>query len=206
MIILFPKGTVVARVLKSLALLAALAMAGAGPAAEAAQIQRLYHSNKTDGKSSLPKFGQSSAASVEFASKEAPGTLVVDVDQRALYLVEGGGKALRYTISVGRDGFGWSGTVVVRAKKEWPDWRPPAEMRQRQPELPELVPAGPYNPLGARALYLYRGGQDTLYRIHGTNDADGVGANDTSGCFRLTNTDIMDLYRRVPIGTKVVVR
>ncbi|WP_095198239.1 L,D-transpeptidase [Mesorhizobium carmichaelinearum] len=154
----------------------------------------------------LPAMGPSLRKAVAFTTTEQPGTIVIRKNEKALYLVTRQGQALRYQISVGRDGFGWTGVVKVGAKTEWPQWRPPREMRARQPELPELVPAGPYNPLGARALYLLQDGHDTLYRIHGTNDPSGVGFDGTSGCFRLTNTDVIDLFKRVPIGTKVVVQ
>lgn len=154
----------------------------------------------------LPAMGPSLRKAVAFATTEQPGTIIIRKNEKALYLVTRQGQALRYQISVGRDGFGWTGVVKVGAKTEWPQWRPPREMRARQPELPELVPSGPYNPLGARALYLLRDGHDTLYRIHGTNDPTGVGFDGTSGCFRLTNTDVIDLFKRVPIGTKVVVQ
>jgi len=154
----------------------------------------------------LPAMGPSLRKAVAFATTEQPGTIIIRKNEKALYLVTRQGQALRYQISVGRDGFGWTGVVKVGAKTEWPQWRPPREMRARQPELPELVPSGPYNPLGARALYLLRDGRDTLYRIHGTNDPSGVGFDGTSGCFRLTNTDVIDLFKRVPIGTKVVVQ
>ena len=154
----------------------------------------------------LPAMGPSLRKAVAFATTEQPGTIIIRKSEKALYLVTRQGQALRYQISVGRDGFGWTGVVRVGAKTEWPQWRPPREMRARQPELPELVPSGPYNPLGARALYLLRDGHDTLYRIHGTNDPSGVGFDGTSGCFRLTNTDVIDLFKRVPIGTKVVVQ
>lgn len=153
----------------------------------------------------LPGMGPSFRKQVEFTTGEAVGTIVIRKDAKDLYLVIAPDRALRYRISVGREGFGWTGVVRVGAKQEWPEWRPPPEMRSRQPELPEMVPSGPYNPLGARALYLHEGGKDTLYRIHGTNDPDGVGFDGTSGCFRLTNTDILDLYGRVKIGAKVVV-
>ncbi|MER9267763.1 MULTISPECIES: L,D-transpeptidase [unclassified Mesorhizobium] len=154
----------------------------------------------------LPAMGPSLRKFVAFQTAEQPGTIIIRKHEKALYLVTREGEALRYQISVGRDGFGWSGTVEVRAKTEWPEWRPPKEMRARQPELPEMVPAGPYNPLGARALYLSRDGHDTLYRIHGTNDPSGVGFDGTSGCFRLTNTDVIDLFKRVSVGAKVVVQ
>ena len=153
----------------------------------------------------LPAMGPSLRKAVAFQTGEQPGTIVIRKNEKALYLVTGQGQALRYQISVGRDGFGWTGTVKVASKTEWPEWRPPKEMRARQPELPAMVPAGPYNPLGARALYLSRDGRDTLYRIHGTNDPKGVGFDGTSGCFRLTNTDVIDLFKRVAVGAKVVV-
>jgi lipoprotein-anchoring transpeptidase ErfK/SrfK len=153
----------------------------------------------------LPKMGPSFRQKVNFGSQEPRGTIIVRPGEKALFLVVGEGQAIRYRISVGRDGFGWTGSAKVGAKKEWPEWRPPAEMRAREPGLPDIVPPGPYNPMGARALYLYRNGQDTLYRIHGTNDPGGVGFDGTSGCFRLTNTDAVDLYQRVAVGSKVVV-
>ncbi|ESX77956.1 L,D-transpeptidase [Mesorhizobium sp. M0309] len=154
----------------------------------------------------LPAMGPSLRKTVAFETTEQPGTIVIRKGEKALYLVIRQGQALRYQISVGRDGFGWTGVVKVGAKTEWPEWRPPREMRARQPDLPQMVPAGPYNPLGARALYLLRNGRDTLFRIHGTNDPKGVGFDGTSGCFRLTNTDVIDLFRRVAIGAKVVVQ
>jgi len=134
-----------------------------------------------------------------------PGTIVVDTRSKFLYLVLGGGRAIRYGIGVGREGFGWRGVTTVGRKAPWPDWRPPAEMRARQPHLPVLVKGGPDNPLGARALYLYRGKRDTLYRIHGTNERWSIGRSVSSGCFRMLNEDVVDLYRRVPVGTRVVV-
>ncbi len=168
--------------------------------------QEAFAGTRKTGRVPLPEMGPSLRQTVAFDSKEQTGTIVIRKDERALYLIAAGGKALRYQISVGRDGFGWTGTVTVGSKQEWPEWRPPAEMRERQPDLPDMVPAGPYNPLGARALYLHRAGKDTLFRIHGTNDPSGVGFDGTSGCFRLTNTDVIDLYRRVAVGTRVVVQ
>ncbi|MFC6585716.1 L,D-transpeptidase [Sulfitobacter aestuariivivens] len=117
----------------------------------------------------------------------------------------GGGKAEKYLVSIGREGFVWTGTTYVARKAEWPGWRPPGEMRKRDTGLPSYVPPGPYNPLGARALYLYENGRDTLYRIHGTNSAGTVGNYETSGCFRLTNRDVIDLFQKVGNGTKVIV-
>lgn len=139
---------------------------------------------------------------VDYRTDEFPGTVVVHTAERALYLVLEGGKALKYAIGVGREGFTWSGTELVTRKQEWPDWRPPEEMRERQPYLPSFYPGGPLNPLGARAIYL---GQ-SLYRIHGTSEDWTIGEAVSSGCIRMLNADIMDLYQRVPVGAKVVVR
>ena len=138
---------------------------------------------------------------VDYATREAPGTVVIDTPNTYLYLVLGGGKALRYGIGVGRDGFTWSGVETISRTAEWPDWYPPAEMIARQPYLPRFMAGGPGNPLGARALYL---GQ-SQYRIHGTNDPSTIGHRVSSGCIRLTNADVTDLFGRVKVGTKVVV-
>ncbi|MCC6948071.1 MAG: L,D-transpeptidase [Bradyrhizobiaceae bacterium] len=138
---------------------------------------------------------------VRYDTNEKPGTIIIDSRQRFLYLVEEGGMATRYGVGVGRDGFGWSGVKAVSAKKEWPDWRPPEEMLRRRPELPRYMAGGPDNPLGARALYL----GDSLYRIHGSNEPWTIGQAVSSGCFRMRNEDVIDLYERVNVGTKVVV-
>lgn len=150
--------------------------------------------------------GQKTMKVVSYSGTEKPGTIIISNEDRSLHRVLGNGKAELYEISVGRDGFLWTGTTTVSRKAEWPGWRPPAAMRQRNPSLPEYVPPGPYNPLGARALYLFSGGRDTLYRIHGTNSADTIGGYETSGCFRMTNTDVMHLFNNVRNGTKVIVR
>jgi len=139
---------------------------------------------------------------VFFRSSEPPGTLVVHTLERFVYLVQGNSRALRYGIGVGREGFQWSGLVRVSRKAEWPDWRPPPEMLARQPYLPRFMAGGPGNPMGARALYL----GSTVFRIHGTNQPETIGHAISSGCFRLANGDVIDLYERVPLGTKVVVR
>jgi lipoprotein-anchoring transpeptidase ErfK/SrfK len=139
---------------------------------------------------------------VFFRTNEPVGTIVVHTDERFLYLVSGANRAIRYAIGVGRDGFQWQGLLKISRKQEWPDWRPPAEMIQRQPYLPRFMAGGPGNPLGARALYL----GDTVYRIHGTNQPRTIGSAVSSGCFRLVNPDVIDLFDRVPVGTKVVVR
>ena len=149
--------------------------------------------------------GERTLKVVNYPSGEQPETIIISNRDRTLHRVLGGGKAERYRISAGREGFSWTGTTYVGSKKKWPGWRPPAAMRQRDPSLPDYVPPGPYNPLGARALYLYTNGRDTLYRIHGTNSADTVGSLETSGCFRLTNSDVIDLFEKVRIGTKVIV-
>lgn len=142
---------------------------------------------------------------VDYPSNEKPGTIIISNNDLTLHRVLGNGKAELYDIAVGREGFTWTGTTYVGRKATWPEWRPPAEMRQRDPSLPTMVPSGPYNPLGARAIYLYSNGRDTLYRIHGTNDNRTIRTFDTSGCFRLTNADVMDLYNKVGTGTKVIV-
>lgn len=138
---------------------------------------------------------------VEYPTQEKPGTIVIDTPNRFLYLVESDGKAIRYGIGVGRPGFEWAGVKSITAKKEWPDWRPPAEMIQRRPDLPEFMAGGPANPLGARAMYL----GSTLYRIHGSNEPDTIGTAVSSGCIRMRNEDVIDLYEKVKVGTKVIV-
>ncbi|WP_342727571.1 L,D-transpeptidase [Bradyrhizobium sp. B097] len=138
---------------------------------------------------------------VAYPTREAPGTVIIDTPHTYLYLVLGNGQAMRYGIGVGRDGFTWSGTQTITKKAEWPDWTPPPEMIARQPYLPRHMAGGPGNPLGARAMYL--GG--TVYRIHGTNAPETIGTHVSSGCLRLTNEDVTDLYSRVNVGTKVIV-
>jgi lipoprotein-anchoring transpeptidase ErfK/SrfK len=138
---------------------------------------------------------------VDYRTGEAPGTIIIDTPNTYLYLVLGNGKALRYGIGVGREGFTWSGKETISKKGEWPDWTPPAEMIARQPYLPRYMAGGPGNPLGARAMYL----GNTVYRIHGTNDPSTIGHQVSSGCIRLTNEDVIDLYNRVNVGTKVIV-
>ncbi len=138
---------------------------------------------------------------VSYASREAPGTVIIDTPNTYLYYVLGGGQAIRYGIGVGREGFTWSGVQSVTRKAEWPDWTPPPEMIARQPYLPRQMAGGPGNPLGARAMYL--GG--TVYRIHGTNAPGTIGTRVSSGCIRLINADVIDLYARVNVGTRVIV-
>jgi lipoprotein-anchoring transpeptidase ErfK/SrfK len=138
---------------------------------------------------------------VAYTGSEKPGTVIIDTPQRLLYLVEPGGKALRYGIGVGRPGFTWAGVKSVSMKREWPDWTPPEEMLKRKPDLPVHMAGGPDNPLGARALYL----GSSLYRIHGSNEPWTIGTQVSSGCIRMRNEDVIDLYERVPVGARVVV-
>lgn len=138
---------------------------------------------------------------IEYRTEQPVGSIVIDTRTRYLYLVQPNGRALRYGVGVGRPGFEWKGVKTVSAMKEWPDWRPPAEMRKRQPYLPEHMPGGPNNPLGARAIYL----GSTLYRIHGSNEPHTIGSAVSSGCFRMRNQDVIDLYNRVKVGARVVV-
>jgi lipoprotein-anchoring transpeptidase ErfK/SrfK len=145
---------------------------------------------------------------VDYATDEAPGTIVVDTENKFLYYVLDGGQAIRFGVGVGREGFGWSGEVHVGRMAEWPSWTPPAQMIERRPELvayADGMPGGEDNPLGARALYLYDGGSDTMYRIHGTNEPWSIGGNVSSGCIRMLNEDVTELYSLVDVGTRVVV-
>jgi lipoprotein-anchoring transpeptidase ErfK/SrfK len=139
---------------------------------------------------------------VSYRTDEAPGTIIVDTSERFLYVIQSNNIALRYGIGVGRDGFTWTGVLRVTGKAEWPDWTPPEAMIERQPYLPRWMAGGPGNPLGARTLYL----GDTLYRIHGTNAPETIGHAVSSGCFRLVNDDVVDLYERIQIGAKVIVQ
>jgi lipoprotein-anchoring transpeptidase ErfK/SrfK len=138
---------------------------------------------------------------VEYHGKEAPGSIVINTPEKYLYLVQENGRALRYGVGVGKPGFSWAGTHEVTAKREWPDWRPPKEMLERRPDLPHYMAGGPDNPLGARAMYL----GSTLYRIHGSNEPWTIGTSVSSGCIRMRNEDVIDLYERVKVGTKVTV-
>jgi lipoprotein-anchoring transpeptidase ErfK/SrfK len=152
---------------------------------------------------------------VQYDTREKPGTIVINPSEHFLYFVEGGGRALRYGVGVGSEGFGWSGMARVQSKQEWPNWHPTNDYLQRQPTVRSNLytlengsigmVAGLANPLGARALYLWQGNKDTLYRIHGTNEPWTIGRNVSSGCIRLTNEDVIDLYDRTSVGAKVVV-
>tara|TARA_R110002020_G_scaffold41276_8_gene121681 strand:- start:1888 stop:2478 length:591 start_codon:yes stop_codon:yes gene_type:complete len=138
---------------------------------------------------------------VDYQTTQKPGTIVIETSERRLYLVMEGGKAMKYGVGVGRDGFTWSGTHRITRKAEWPGWTPPPQMRKRVPDLPAYMPGGPDNPLGARALYI----GSTLYRVHGTSEPRSIGLAVSSGCIRLTNEDIADLYERVDVGARIVV-
>ena len=142
---------------------------------------------------------------VDDPTGEQPGTIVVETRQRLLYFVQPNGKAIRYGVAVGDEAFGWSGTSRVARKAEWPNWNPPAEMKARWPHV-HAMEGGPNNPLGARALYLFEGNRDTLYRIHGTNEPEKIGRAASSGCIRMRNIDVIDLYNRASVGAKVIVR
>lgn len=153
-------------------------------------------------------------AQVPYATREPAGTIVVDPRRHYLYLVNGDGTAMRYGVGVGRQGFAWKGSATINSKQEWPDWYPPKEMLERQPELMKSMkelrsgigmPGGPRNPLGARAMYLWQNNKDTLFRIHGTTEPWTIGTNASSGCIRMINQDAIDLYNRVTVGAKVVV-
>jgi len=139
---------------------------------------------------------------VFYRTTEEPGTIIVNTHDRFLYLVQGNNRAIRYGVGVGRDGFQWGGVHRITRKAEWPDWTPPSEMIARQPYLPRFMAGGPGNPMGARAMYI----GTTVYRVHGTNAPETIGHSVSSGCFRLVNSEIEDLYERVPVGTKIVVQ
>ncbi len=142
---------------------------------------------------------------VQDPTGQSAGSITIDTKNRYLYLSLGGGQAVRYDVGVGRDGFRWSGHAHIARKAEWPSWVPPREMLKRRPDLPRFMKGGIDNPLGARAMYLYSGGRDTMYRIHGSNEPWTIGQAVSSGCIRMTNDDVEDLYSRVRIGANVTV-
>lgn len=154
--------------------------------------------------------GYSGKETISFETREKPGTIIVNTQERRLYYILGDGQAIRYGVGVGREGFDWAGVAKVGMKREWPEWRPPAEMIERElvqygRQLPAVMEGGPGNPLGARALYLFQGSKDTLYRIHGTNEPNTIGLAVSSGCIRMLNEEVIDLYNRVAMGSKVIV-
>ncbi len=152
-----------------------------------------------------PNGNRTTREEVPNTTRQPPGTIVIDTASRQLYFTQANGNALRYGIGVGRQGFAWHGVAKVERKQEWPSWTPPADMVKRRPDLPPRMEGGIENPLGARALYLFQGNRDTLFRIHGTNEPDTIGKAVSSGCIRMMNADVIDLYGRVPVGTRVVV-
>jgi lipoprotein-anchoring transpeptidase ErfK/SrfK len=151
--------------------------------------------------SAVPQMSAIQREQVAYAGNYAPGTIVVSTAERRLYYVLGGGQALRYGVGVGRPGFTWGGVQTITMKREWPDWRPPAEMLRRRPDLPRFMKGGIENPLGARAMYL----GNSIYRIHGSNEPETIGTAVSSGCIRMTNDDVADLYTRAKVGAKVIV-
>jgi lipoprotein-anchoring transpeptidase ErfK/SrfK len=179
-------------------------LTGVSPARAQAGFGGFFGGGSNFGGGSSYEGGSSPIARARVSSpgRYAPGTIYISTSERRLYLILGNGEALRYGIGVGRDGFGWSGTHRITAKKEWPSWTPPAQMRARRPDLPPYLAGGIENPLGARAMYL----GSTLYRIHGSNEPETIGQAVSSGCIRMTNEDVTDLYNRVSVGTVVIVR
>lgn len=190
--------------LKSLVFAGIAALVATG-SAKADDRYDIFNFNKFFGGGNVGVVGSTSPIGRQMVSidpKYAPGNIVIMTSERRLYYVTARGQAIRYGIGVGRDGFQWGGQHKISRKQEWPDWRPPPEMIERQPYLPRFMAGGPGNPMGARALYI---GQ-TIYRIHGTNQPQTIGHAVSSGCFRLVNSDIIDLYERVPVGTRIVVK
>lgn len=189
----------------ALSLIAGLTLASAGaPANPIYDPEGRYTGGAPPGRWFGGLFGSSSPVprtTVSYPSTLAPGSIVINTTERRLYYILGEGRAIRYGIGVGRIGFTWAGTTAVSSKREWPDWVPPPQMLKRRPDLPRYMPGGPQNPLGARAMYL----GSSLYRIHGSNEPETIGQAVSSGCFRLTNEDVIDLYNRVRVGAKVIV-
>jgi len=191
-----------------IAILASLVLLPAAHLSAAAQMKRKYNFGARKLTFDAAKYAP---RIVDYTTDEKPGTIIINTRRRYLYLVLGNGKAKRYGIGVGRAGFQWSGEAHVGRKQEWPDWHPPKEMIEREwkkykRKLPEKMKGGPDNPLGARAMYLFQGNRDTLYRIHGTNAPWSIGRAVSSGCIRLRNEDVIDLYKRVKVGAKVIVK
>jgi lipoprotein-anchoring transpeptidase ErfK/SrfK len=183
----------------------AASMMGLGGAAQAqesaAEFFRAAFNQVSANASFRPQQGAIPRQVVSYPGRHAPGTIVVSTSERRLYLVQNNGTAIQYGVGVGRPGFTWGGSLAVTRKAEWPDWTPPPQMLKRRPDLPRHMKGGPDNPLGARALYL----GSTLYRIHGSNEPETIGQAVSSGCIRMTNDDVIDLYSRVRVGARVVV-
>lgn len=184
------------------------------PAPEPQVVDPAYYASRADGTRMVPAIDTEAfhpallRNEVAYETTEAPGTIVIDTKGPFLYLVEGGGRATRYGIAIGREGFGWTGEGTIARRAKWPRWTPPPEMIKRDPSLEKWrdgQPGGVSNPLGARALYIYFGGRDSGYRIHGTNTPRSIGYAASSGCFRMLNQDVIELYDRVPNGARVIV-
>ncbi len=201
---------------KKWALAAATALSLCGTGAQAIDEGRSYAAwrspsrapgaiQRIDEEPDLSREASPTRALVADPTGERPGTITVDTQNRYLYLSMDGGKAMRYDVGVGREGFTWSGRATIARRAEWPAWTPPPEMLKRRPDLPRVMEGGIDNPLGARAMYLYSNGRDTMFRIHGTNEPDTVGQAVSSGCIRLLNKDVVDLYSRVKVGAPVIV-
>jgi lipoprotein-anchoring transpeptidase ErfK/SrfK len=175
------------------------------PASEASMKPRDKEllANAPYAKASIPE--QYQRHIVTYHRREAPGTILIDSDARYLYYVLPGGKAIRYGVTVGEQALAWSGVAKIGRKEEWPSWTPTAEIKQRMTGIPDFVSGGPANPMGARAMYLFEGSRDTLYRIHGTNQPEYIGQAISSGCIRMTNEDVIDLFNRAKVGAPVVV-
>ena len=185
----------------AVAALAAAFLMGAYAPSESAQKVRFNFTSESAAKKSRYQ----GKKVVRYRTSQPPGTIVINTTKRKLYLVMEGGKAMEYGVGVGRQGFSWAGGARIARKAKWPAWHPPAAMRKREPHLPKYMEGGPKNPLGARALYLYQGNVDTLYRIHGTSEPHTIGLAVSSGCIRMLNEEVIDLYQRVKIGARVVV-
>lgn len=191
--------------------LSALAVGLAPAGASAESRPTIFNFSSMFSRSEKPRGGRYRGKEVvSYRTAEKPGTIIIDTGKRRLFYVLGGGKAISYGVGVGRQGFSWSGVARVGNKQEWPRWHPPKEMIERElaqygRQLPEVMEGGPNNPLGARALYLYQGNKDTLYRIHGTNAPDTIGQAMSSGCIRMLNEEVIDLYNRAAVNSKVIV-
>jgi lipoprotein-anchoring transpeptidase ErfK/SrfK len=196
-IVFYPPEGVMSRILTAFTVAIFGAVAAYSSPAQAEWVNPATYGQQGSGFFSSPIRRQE----VAYETTHSPGTIVVDTQERRLYLVLENGRAIRYGVGVGRPGFEWGGVQRVSMKREWPDWRPPAQMLRRRPDLPRYMPGGEDNPLGARALYL----GSTLYRIHGSNEPETIGDAVSSGCIRMTNEDVTDLYDRVKVGARVVV-
>jgi lipoprotein-anchoring transpeptidase ErfK/SrfK len=179
--------------------------AGSSPALVNGQAQPAARVQKANLPTELNREVPTTRTLVNDPTEERPGTITIDTKNRYLYLSLEGGQAMRYDVGVGRDGFAWQGRAYIGRRAEWPTWTPPADMLKRRPDLPKVMRGGIENPLGARAMYLYNNHGDTMFRIHGTNEPDTIGQAVSSGCIRLLNEDIVDLYERIKVGATVVV-